>query len=195
MDPNALFSDEIRGQLDRLFLQREDGDWDYYPRGFAKPGYRVDAAVRQKLLAEPVFPRHGFLVVVPTLVGTWFSHSFENKLLFAIAAGLLPAILHQVYRRGRLRITLSESRERVPALSKVEQRRRKVENWQRSAPWQKCLVAAFYLCIVVVPAWYSWAHFFDPMGAAWLASKVGLLVAMLGLWFMCSLVKLTVSSP
>jgi hypothetical protein len=70
-----------------------------------------------------------------------------------------------------------------------------VENWRQSTPSQKCLAIAFYLGIVVVPAWYSWAHFFDPMGAAWLASKLCLLVAMLGLWFLCSLVKLAVSSP
>ena len=125
MDPSALFSSEIRSQLDKLFLQREDGGWDYYPFGFAKAGYRVDAALRQKLLAEPVFPRQSFLVVVLIVVGTWFFHSFESKLLFAIAVGLLLVVVHQIYRRGRLRIILTESAGRVQALSKAERSRRK----------------------------------------------------------------------
>jgi hypothetical protein len=36
---------------EKNFLQRSDGDWDYFPRGLSKPGFRVDTALRQKLLA------------------------------------------------------------------------------------------------------------------------------------------------
>ncbi len=125
MDPNALFSNQIRSQLETLFLQREDGDWDYYPFGFAKPGYRVDSALRQNLLSEPVFPTRSFLVAIPMIVvGTWFIHSFENKLLFAAVIGLLFIVLYQIYRRGRLKIILRNSPE-VRALSKAERRRPK----------------------------------------------------------------------
>ena len=36
---------------EKTFVLRPDGDWDYFPRGLSKPGYRVNSTLRGQLLA------------------------------------------------------------------------------------------------------------------------------------------------
>src|SRR5438552_517204 len=41
---------DIDRAVTRLFVPREGGGWDYYPFGFAKPGYRADTALVEESL-------------------------------------------------------------------------------------------------------------------------------------------------
>jgi len=120
MDPNLPIRQKFRSLEEQRFVPRDDGDWNYYPRGFANSGYRVSAAVRQKLLAEPFSRLPLVLISISTVIGTWFIHGFENRLLF-VAATVLPAgILLGLYRRSWLRVMLAQSPERVSARPKAE---------------------------------------------------------------------------
>src|SRR5207248_8774075 len=50
IDFGRPFPSGFRGLAAQFFRDRSDGDWDYFPRGFGEPGYRVNATMRQKIL-------------------------------------------------------------------------------------------------------------------------------------------------
>lgn len=50
----------------RLCITRDDGRWDYYPDGFAKPGFVIDADLRAKVIASRT---KLFRVLMPVWVG------------------------------------------------------------------------------------------------------------------------------
>lgn len=53
---------------ERLYRPRRDGDWDYFPRGFAKPGYRVTDAIKAKLKdASQTVSRQAALITAAAL--------------------------------------------------------------------------------------------------------------------------------
>src|SRR5204863_7683091 len=39
----------VSGLIRQVFRERSDGKWDYFPRGFGQPGYRVDLAMRERI--------------------------------------------------------------------------------------------------------------------------------------------------
>jgi hypothetical protein len=112
--------DQFRSLEEQHFVSRDDGDWNYYPRGFAKPGYRVSAAVRQKILAQPFSRLPLVLITISTVIGTWFIHGFENRLIFVAAMALPAGILMGLYRRSKLRVMMAQSPELVSPRPEAE---------------------------------------------------------------------------
>jgi hypothetical protein len=74
----------VVGGTARRFLPRADGGFDYFPRGMCKPGYRVEAAIRERIME---LAREQRDAMKPALV----TYLALAVVLFFVAMGEIPA--------------------------------------------------------------------------------------------------------
>ena len=84
IDFGRPFPSGFRGLAAQFFRDRSDGDWDYFPRGFGEPGYRVNATMRQKILDQASFVGRYIRWTVafeiepdPVALGLWWLFHFS----------------------------------------------------------------------------------------------------------------------
>src|SRR5437899_1457052 len=105
-DFGGPFSSGLRGLATQLFRDRSAGDWDYFPRGFGEPCYRVNTTMRQRILDQALFigrRRYIALTGAPIVFVSWFFHHFEDRLFLVVIAGLVFGFLSHLHRRRRIR--------------------------------------------------------------------------------------------
>jgi len=141
---------DIDRAISRLFIPGDDGGWDYYPFGFKKPGYRVDAV----LLDEAVrIERSGSrralvgIAIVAILLYSVLPNLAEVHpslippanspiIRLAIALPLLALVYLTVMARRRLllRGLLAGRIAQRPPLSPAAILAQRARNW-RATPW------------------------------------------------------------
>lgn len=123
-----------RGHWMRLFIERPDGDWNFHPRGFGEPGYRVNGAERVRLQRTSFWVRTPFeyLLVLTGIIFSFqdfSSYSFQClRITTSLAALAYFAWVGWTGRHDALEM-LARSPEVVKPLSIFERQRRNVGEW------------------------------------------------------------------
>jgi len=141
---------DIDRAVTRLFVPREGGGWDYYPFGFAKPGYRADTTlVEESLRIERSGSQRALLgigvialllyIVLPNLALSHpglipVANSPIIRLALAIPLVALVYFLVMARRRMLLRAVLLDRMAKSPPLSPADILARRASQW-RAIPW------------------------------------------------------------
>jgi hypothetical protein len=117
---------------------REDGNWDYFPRGFGQPGYLVDPAMRGRLEVEwmRLAGQRRWVIIPFVLAVLLFRTSFLRYPELSLA--LISAVFGfswvlKALHRDRIAAILFESPERITELSSGERRQRNIELWHSTS--------------------------------------------------------------
>src|ERR1043166_10112134 len=118
-----------RGRWMRLFVERPDGDWNFHPRGFGEPGYRVNDVGRVRLERISVWVRTPFewsLVIAGCLA---VYGPYRYPWLALGLAVLLWIVFRSLSIRRQAFDLLSRSTEMTKPLSAAQRQRRNMDEW------------------------------------------------------------------
>jgi hypothetical protein len=141
---------DIDRAISRLIIPRSGGGWDYYPFGFAKPGYRIDAALLEDAVRiERAGPARALIgigaiavllyILLPKLAEVHpeliaLANSPVIRLAVAVPLLALVYFLVMVRRRLLLRKHLAGRIAQGPPLSAAAILARRAQSW-RETPW------------------------------------------------------------
>jgi hypothetical protein len=165
---------DVDRAISRLFVPRGDGAFDYFPFGFKKPGYRMNAALFDEALRiERAVSRRALVailvlggllyVALPELAGLdpWLALAASSPIIQLAAA--LP-VLAAIYlflmaeRRQTLRDLLRGETTASAPLSADEIAMRRAADW-RATPWfSKLAMLAVTPFVAIALAIYAYGH-------------------------------------
>ncbi len=160
--------------IEQQFMARPDGDGDYFPKGLAKPGFRVNDEMRKRLVGKTQAPVWLIGLLMAGAIGLVrfggfaIARSCPNLAPYANSRIICWAVAIPVFALALWVVAKTYRRDRDHALKDVERARARFSKedvrasvtvgWKQLSRFKRLLIHAFIFGITAIAAISAYDH-------------------------------------
>jgi hypothetical protein len=136
--------------FERSFPPEADGHWGYFPRGLRKPGYRVDAAMRERILEiTRAGNRSVSVLIIVGSIAFIAAGTYGVMPAFAVVAVVVFVGSVSIRKKQRRVASILKNAATVPVLSSDQRGRIVAQSWAEASLGKKRFLLLCYPLLIV----------------------------------------------